>query len=194
MYERIWKRAFDILGAVFLLVLACVPMLMVAVLIKIESVGPIFFKQLRVGRYSKPFYLYKFRSMRIDTPEVSSNHLNGHKYVTFIGRIMRKTSVDELSQLFNVLKGEMSFIGPRPVIVSENEVVSERRNRRADRCLPGISGWAQVNGRDRVTAFQKVVYDAEYALDINFRRDLKILFLTIWNVLFARGVVEEKIQ
>ncbi|MCT0021402.1 sugar transferase [Weissella cibaria] len=194
MYERIWKRAFDILGAVFLLVLACVPMLMVAVLIKIESVGPIFFKQLRVGRYSKPFYLYKFRSMRIDTPEVSSNHLNGHKYVTFIGRIMRKTSVDELPQLFNVLKGEMSFIGPRPVIVSENEVVSERRNRRADRCLPGISGWAQVNGRDRVTAFQKVVYDAEYALDINFRRDLKILFLTIWNVLFARGVVEEKIQ
>ena len=88
----------------------------------------------------------------------------------------------------------MSFIGPRPVIVSEEELVSERRSRKADRCLPGISGWAQVNGRDRVTILQKAMYDAEYALDINLWRDIKILFLTIWNILFARGVVEEKIQ
>ncbi|WP_099088944.1 sugar transferase [Weissella cibaria] len=194
MYERIWKRAFDILGAVFLLTLTCIPMLVVALLIKLESPGPVLFKQLRVGRHSKPFYLYKFRSMRVDTPEVASNDLHGHNYVTFIGRIMRKTSVDELPQLFNILKVQMSFIGPRPVIVAEEELVSERRNRKADRCLPGISGWAQVNGRDRVTILQKAMYDAEYALDINLWRDIKILFLTIWNILFARGVVEEKIQ
>ncbi len=133
--------------------------------------------------------------MRVDTPEVALNDLHGHNYVTFIGRIMRETSVNELSQLFNVSKGQMSFIGPRPVIVAEEEeLVSERCNRKADRCLPGISGWAQVNGRDRVTILKKAMYDAEYALDINLWRDIKILFLTIWNILFARGAVEEKIQ
>ena len=194
MYERIWKRTFDVVGAAILLIIGCIPMLVVSVLIKLESPGPVLFKQLRVGRHSKPFYLYKFRSMRIETPEVASNDLHGHSYVTKIGRIMRKTSIDELPQLFNILKGEMSFIGPRPVIVSEEELVLERKNRKADRCLPGISGWAQVNGRDRVTVLQKAIYDAEYALDINVLRDAKILFLTIYNSLFARGVVEEKIQ
>lgn len=194
MYERIWKRTFAVVGAAILLIIGCIPMLVVSVLIKLESPGPVLFKQLRVGRHSKPFYLYKFRSMRIETPEVPSNDLHGHSYVTKIGRIMRKTSIDELPQLFNILKGEMSFIGPRPVIVSEEELVLERKNRKADRCLPGISGWAQVNGRDRVTVLQKAIYDAEYALDINVLRDAKILFLTIYNSLFARGVVEEKIQ
>lgn len=174
-----------------LLVLA-LPMLIIAIAVKCSSKGPAIFSQKRVGRNGKPFNFYKFRSMRIDAPsDVATREINGEKYITKVGAFLRKTSLDELPQLFCILKGNMSIIGPRPVVCSEKDLIEKRRETGALAVRPGLTGLAQVRMRDRLTDMTlKAEIDGEYAKKITFWRDLKIFFKTIVVVLREDDVVE----
>lgn len=161
-----------------------------AVWIKLDSKGPILFKQQRVGKCGKLFTIYKFRSMSDDAPHqmATSEFSSAQSYITRSGRIMRKASLDELPQLFNVIKGEMSFIGPRPLIPKEKEVLELRHANGSEQLLPGITGLAQVRGRDEVTDVEKAGYDGEYAQSISFWYDAKIIFKTFFDVIQSRGI------
>ena len=182
-----------------LLVLA-LPMLIIAIAVKCSSKGPIIFVQQRVGRNGKPFKFYKFRSMRTDAPhDVATREINGEKYITKVGAFLRKTSLDELPQLFCILKGSMSIIGPRPVVCCETELIEKRRETGALAIRPGLTGLAQVRARDRLTDMTlKAEIDGEYAKKITFWRDLKIFFKTIVVVLreddVVEGTAEEPVQ
>lgn len=180
MYARI-KRIIDCAFALILLILAAIPMVIVAICIKIEDGGPIIYKSKRMGKGLKPFYTYKFRSMTVKRKELKSN-LTHDQMVTKVGKVIRKTSLDELPQLFNILKGEMSFIGPRPWIIEYYEWFDEDQKRRAD-VIPGISGLAQVNGRNKISVFKKIEYDLYYIDHISFGLDVKIVLLTIRQLL-----------
>lgn len=194
MYTNYVKRFCDIIFAAIILFLSVPILIVTAIAIKLSSPGPIIFKQQRMGQDSIPFNLYKFRSMRIDTPEVASNSLDGGDYYTGIGRIIRKLSIDELPQLVNVLKGDMSIIGPRPVILSETNLLRLRQVNGADQVRPGITGLAQVNGRDQVTDEPKAAWDAQYARTVSWRLDVQIFIHTLISVLKSDGVVEDKIK
>ena len=159
-------------------------LVIVSILIKLESKGPIIFKQLRAGKGSKPFYIYKFRSMKIETPNIATNDFtDSHVYITRIGKIIRKTSIDEIPQLFNILKGDMSIVGPRPVILEEVDLIELRKSYNIDKILPGITGWAQINGRDNIGNEEKVKYDYEYLMNKSFTMDLYIIVMTALKVL-----------
>ena len=186
MYQSV-KRVIDFIGAVVLLILAGIPMIIVAICIKLEDGGPVFFKQQRIGKNLKPFYIYKFRSMRVDRKELQSN-LTHDQMVTKVGKIIRATSLDELPQLFNILKGEMAFIGPRPWIREYYSWFTKEQKRRSD-VLPGISGLAQVKGRNGIDIVEKINYDLEYVNTISFKTDIKIVFETIKTV-FSREEAE----
>ncbi|QBO37073.1 sugar transferase [Periweissella cryptocerci] len=194
MYKNYIKRYLDIIMALIILICASPIMLITALAIKFESKGPAIFKQERVGIHSVQFTLKKFRSMRIDTPEVASNDLDAHDYHTKIGTFIRKVSIDELPQLFNVLTGEMSMIGPRPLIRSEREVLLMRHAGGADRVRPGLTGLAQVNGRDTLDDEAKANFDSIYASDVTFMKDAKIVVRTMFYVLGSKGIVEDKIS
>lgn len=187
-----FKRLLDIvLSLVALLALA--PLLLVlALLVKLDSPGPALFKQKRVGRGEKLFDIYKFRSMYTSAPsDVATSELqNAQSHITRVGRVLRKTSLDELPQLFNVLKGEMSLIGPRPLVPNEKDIHELRREKGAYRVRPGITGWAQVNGRDCVLPVDKARLDGYYADHMSFGLDVKIIFFSVICVLTARGVRE----
>ena len=151
------KRTMDIVSSLVGLILLSPLFLLVAILIKLDSKGPIIFKQIRIGKNSKPFYIYKFRSMKIETPNIATNDFtDSHVYITRIGKIIRKTSIDEIPQLFNILKGDMSIVGPRPVILEEVDLIELRKSYNIDKILPGITGWAQINGRDNIGNEEKV--------------------------------------
>lgn len=180
MYKKFIKRFMDIILAFILLILAAIPMIIVAILIKIEDGGPIIYKSKRVGKNCKIFNTYKFRSMKVNRKELHSS-LSHEEMVTHIGKFIRKTSIDELPQLFNILKGEMSFIGPRPWIPEYYEWFTDEQKRR-NNVLPGISGLAQVKGRNGISIFKKIDYDLEYVEKISFRFDVKIVWLTIVTV------------
>lgn len=169
-------------------------MLVLAIWIKLDSKGPVLFKQERVGRNGKRFTIYKFRSMSDDAPHqmATSEFDTALSYITRSGQLMRKTSLDELPQLVNVVKGEMSFIGPRPLIPKEEKVLRLRHANGADGVAPGITGLAQVRGRDEVTDVQKANYDGEYANNISFVGDFAILVKTFTDVLQSRGVHDGK--
>lgn len=180
------KRCIDIFCSLISIVLLSPVFLIVAILIKTESRGPIIFKQLRAGQYSKPFYIYKFRSMRMDAPNKSTEEfVDSSDYITKVGRFIRKTSVDELPQLFNILKGDMSIVGPRPVILREEELIKLRAKKGVDKILPGITGLAQINGRDKVSLIDKVNYDAEYLNKRSLFLDGRIVVITILKVLLG---------
>ena len=148
------------------------------------SILGIIFKQLRAGKGSKPFYIYKFRSMKIETPNIATNDFtDSHVYITRIGKIIRKTSIDEIPQLFNILKGDMSIVGPRPVILEEVDLIELRKSYNIDKILPGITGWAQINGRDNIGNEEKVKYDYEYLMNKSFTMDLYIIVMTALKVL-----------
>ena len=166
--------------------------LILAVAIKLDSPGPVFFKQKRVGIGKKHFYILKFRTMRGDTPHDVPTHLlkNADSYITKSGAFLRRTSLDELPQLFNILRGEMSFVGPRPLIPEEEEIRSLREASGVYRMRPGVTGLAQVNGRDLLTAEQKVAYDAYYVEHHTLFMDIRILFQTIAAVLTGKGFAE----
>lgn len=167
-------------------------LILIFILIKSESKGPLFFKQRRVGKGKKEFYIYKFRSMYIETPKDVPTHLlkNSNASITRIGRILRKSSLDELPQIINILKGEMSSIGPRPALWNQYDLITERDKYGANDILPGLTGWAQVNGRDELSVSLKATYDGQYVKDMSFWFDVKIFFLTFSRMITSKGVVE----
>ena len=179
MYTKV-KRMFDVIFALILLIIFAVPMLIISITIKLEDGGPIIYKSRRMGRGLKEFNTYKFRSMKTKRKELHSD-LSHEQMVTKVGKIIRKTSLDELPQLFNILKGEMSFIGPRPWIPEYYVWFDENQKRRCD-VLPGISGLAQVKGRNGISIFRKIDYDLEYVDNMSFKQDIKLVFETIQAV------------
>lgn len=180
MYKLV-KRILDIIFAIILLVICAIPMIVSAILIKLNDGGPVIFKQKRIGKNLKPFYIYKFRTMTTKRKELDGT-MTHEEMVTKVGKFLRKTSIDELPQLINILKGEMSFIGPRPWIEDYYFFFTDEQKKRND-VLPGISGLAQVKGRNGITIFQKIDYDLEYVKNVNLWLDIKIVFWTIQKVL-----------
>lgn len=184
------KRAMDFLVAVILLTVLSPLMLLAATLIAVNRDGPILFKQKRPGKDGKIFTVYKFRTMSTALIDRNGKELSDFERMTRIGKILRKTSIDELPQLFNIIKGEMSFIGPRPLLTEYLGLYSPEQMRRHE-VLPGISGWAQVNGRNTLTWEQKFAYDIYYVDHYSFSMDMKIFFKTIENVLRQDGINSE---
>lgn len=186
MYKYI-KRSLDLITALFLVIILSPVMLIAAILIAVNRDGPILFKQERPGKDGKLFTVYKFRTMSTMLRDKNGNELSDFDRMTKIGKILRKTSIDELPQLFNIIKGEMSFIGPRPLLKEYLELYSPEQMRRHD-VLPGISGWAQVNGRNTLTWDEKFAYDVYYVDHYSFKMDLKIFIKTIENVVSQDGI------
>ena len=178
------KRIIDIFCSLVGLILLSPVFIITAILIRIESKGDVIFKQLRVGKNGKTFYIYKFRSMKIDTPTMATNDMkNPEMYITKVGKFIRKTSIDELPQLVNILMGDMSIVGPRPVIDKEAALKNLRKRNKIDVILPGITGWAQINGRDNLGNEEKVKYDKEYLEKRSIKFDLYIMCMTVLKVL-----------
>ena len=183
------KRTMDIVSSLVGLILLSPLFLLVAILIKLDSKGPIIFKQIRIGKNSKPFYIYKFRSMKIDAPNLSTEEfINASDFTTKVCKFMRKTSIDELPQLVNILKGDMSIVGPRPVIEREVRLLELRKECNVDSILPGITGLAQINGRDNIDDYEKVKYDFEYLSKRNLVLDIKIIINTVLKVAKSEGI------
>ncbi|CEO33968.1 sugar transferase [Paraclostridium sordellii] len=178
------KRLIDIIMSSLGIIILSPLFLIIAILIKLESRGPIIFKQVRAGKNSEPFYIYKFRSMKRDAPNKSTNDFkDADIFITKIGKFIRKTSIDELPQLFNILKGDMSIVGPRPVILKEIDLIKLRKEYNVDSLLPGITGWAQINGRDNIGDEEKVNYDYEYLVKKSIKLDIYIIFMTVFKVI-----------
>lgn len=192
MYKGI-KVGLDIVMSMCLIIILLIPMLVIALLVKTTSKGPVLFKQERYGINSKKFTIYKFRTMYIETPELSNQEFRDiENFVTPIGKVLRKFSLDELPQLFNIIMGNMSFIGPRPLAESDVSVVEMRKLSGADRIKPGITGLAQVNGRNNILDSQKAYFDKIYVENISFLSDLKIFIGTLLNVTFAKNINRTK--
>lgn len=184
-----WKSKIDKLFAAIGLLFSLPIFLLVAILIKINSKGSILFKQERIGVNSKPFIIYKFRTMHVDAPNVPTNDMKDcDLYLTKVGSVLRKLSIDELPQLINILKGEMSFIGPRPMIKEHKYLIKMRQLKGIDILLPGISGLAQVNGRDEIHDGDKLKYDQCYLKEFGLKTDFKILFKTVKKVLRKENI------
>lgn len=194
MYERYVKRALDVVFSAASMAVLSPLFLLIAVLIKLDSPGPVIFSQKRYGKDKALFDIYKFRSMRADAPhDVPTNDLRGAGgYITPLGKILRKTSLDELPQLWNILKGDMSLIGPRPALWNQYDLMELRDRYGASGVRPGLSGWAQVNGRDYLSRNleKKARRDAEYAKNISFWFDVKCFLLTLVKVVNRQGIVE----
>ena len=186
------KRIIDIIFSVLGLIILIPVFLIISIAIKIESKGPVIFKQKRIGKEKKCFIIYKFRTMRSDTPKDMPTHMlkNANRCITKIGNILRKTSLDELPQLVNILKGNMSIIGPRPALWNQDDLIEERDKYHANDIRPGLTGWAQVNGRDELEIPIKAKYDGEYVKNISLIFDIKIFFKTVINVFKHEGIVE----
>lgn len=194
MYRHFFKRLIDIVLSLCGIIVFALPMLIIAIAVKCDSKGPALFKTQRVGKNCKSFKFYKFRSMRTDAPKDCAPRLLQQDYVTKLGKFLRKTSLDELPQLFCILKGDMSIIGPRPAGISEKDLISEREKYGANSVLPGLTGLAQVRGRDILASHpeEKAKVDGEYVQKITFWKDLKIFFLTIGKVFKHSDIVEGK--
>ncbi len=202
MYKHVIKRVFDLVLSIIGIVLLALPMLIIAIAIKIDDPGPILFKQKRVGQKKNGkityFMIWKFRSMKMSTPHDTPTHLleNPDQYITRVGRFIRKTSLDELPQIYQVFTGKLSAIGPRPALWSQEDLIAEREKYGANDIKPGITGWAQINGRDELEIAEKAKLDGEYAAALNagkgkgFVMDVKCFFGTIVSVLKSDGVVE----
>lgn len=194
MYERYLKRVLDVAFSLVALILLSPLFLLIAILVKLDSPGPVIFKQQRYGKDKVLFDIYKFRSMRTDTPhDVPTNDLHGARsYITPLGKVLRKTSLDELPQLWNILKGDMSLIGPRPALWNQYDLMELRDKYGASGVRPGLSGWAQVNGRDYLSRDleKKARRDAEYAHNISFSFDVKCFLLTLVKVVNRQGIAE----
>ncbi len=192
MYNAFIKRLLDIILSGLGIVVLAIPMLIVAVIIKMDDPGPALFKQKRVGKGKVFFQLYKFRSMKMSTPHDTPTHLlaNPEQYLLKCGKMLRKLSIDELPQLFNIFKGDMSVIGPRPALWNQDDLVAERDKYGANDVKPGLTGWAQINGRDELEIPIKARFDGEYVKKMGFLMDLKCFFGTFLKVLKADGVVE----
>lgn len=191
MYQKVIKRCIDVILSGVGLIVLTIPMLVIACIIKAEDKGPALYKQKRVGKGKKYFQLYKFRSMRLDTPELPTHLLKERdKYILKSGMFLRKTSLDELPQLLNIFKGDMSIIGPRPALWSQEDLLAERDKYGANDIRPGLTGWAQINGRDELEIPVKAAFDGEYVRKRSFLFDCKCFFGTIGKVFKEEGVEE----
>ena len=192
MYKRFGKRAMDILLSGLGLVVLSPLFLIISIAIKAEDPGPVFFRQKRVGIHKTHFNIVKFRSMRQDTPHDMPTHLleDPQRWITRTGRFLRKTSLDELPQIAQIFTGKMSVIGPRPALWNQYDLIAQRDQYGANDITPGLTGWAQVNGRDELEIEEKARLDGEYAQNISFGMDMKIFWMTVKNVLRGSGVVE----
>lgn len=183
------KRIIDVIASIIGIIVLSPLLLVVSILIKVDSKGPIIFKQVRVGKDSKPFNIYKFRSMKINTPNLSTEEfVDASKFITKVGWFIRKTSIDELPQLFNILKGDMSIVGPRPVIEKETRLLELRKKYKVDKIPPGITGLAQINGRDNIDDYEKVEYDLNYLINRSLILDIKIIIKTFLKVVKSEGI------
>ena len=183
------KRLFDIHLAMILIVLLSIPIIIVALVVKFSSKGPILYWSDRMGRDNIIFKMPKFRSMRIDTPAIATHLIkNPDVYLSPVGRFLRNSSLDELPQLISILKGDMSMVGPRPALFNQDDLIKLRTKKNLNRLLPGLTGWAQVNGRDDLTIIEKVRYEEEYIEKKSFWFDLKILWLTFLKVIKRQGI------
>lgn len=196
IYTKYIKRLIDFILSLLGTIILSPILLILILLIKITSPGPVFFKQKRVGIHKTYFNIYKFRTMRIDTPKDTPTHLleNPDMYITRVGKLLRKTSLDELPQIINIIKGEMSIVGPRPALWNQYDLIEERDKYGANDILPGLTGWAQINGRDELPIPIKAKLDGEYVKRCSFGFDLKCFFMTFIKVLKRDGVVEGKAQ
>ena len=194
MYKRVIKRYLDIFLSLWAAVVLLPVMVVIGVAIKLDSKGPILFKQKRIGLDKGTFYLYKFRTMSIDTPKDMPTHLlaNPEAYITKVGAILRKTSLDELPQLYNIIMGEMSIVGPRPALWNQEDLVAERDKVGANQVRPGLTGWAQVNGRDELSIPEKARFDGAYVENLSLGMDVKCILKTVENVATRSGIVEGK--
>lgn len=183
------KRLLDFLFAVILIIILSPLLIIISIIIKCDSKGPVFFKQRRIGKNKREFLIYKFRTMKVDTPDIATDKFNdADKYITKIGVLLRKTSFDELPQLINIIKGDMSFVGPRPALYNQYELIQMREEKGVNRCIPGITGYAQINGRDMITDKQKVLLDEYYAKNKSLKFDAKIIAKTFINVLLRKDI------
>jgi O-antigen biosynthesis protein WbqP len=183
------KRLFDLLLGIFALLVLSVPVLLVAISVWLTSPGPVLYWSYRVGLHNKLFKMPKFRSMHVGTPAVATHLLvDARSHLTPIGNLLRKSSLDELPQLWSILAGDMSFVGPRPALFNQQDLIALRTEQGVHALVPGLTGWAQVNGRDELPIPQKVALDAEYLRRQGFWFDIKILFLTFIKVIRRDGV------
>lgn len=189
---RYIKRIIDILLSWLAIIILSPLLLILCIAIKLDSPGPIFFTQKRVGIHKTYFQIYKFRTMRTDTPKDMPTHMlaNPEQYITKTGRFLRKTSLDELPQIFNIFKGDMSIVGPRPALWNQDDLVAERDKYGANDVTPGLTGWAQINGRDELEIPVKAKLDGEYVKKYGFTMDVRCFFGTFLSVLRQDGVVE----
>ena len=191
MYKNFLKRTIDLILSLIGLIILSPLFLIIALAIKVDDPGPVFFKQKRVGIHKSYFNLYKFRSMKVNTPDVPTHLLeNPKQYISKVGHFLRKSSLDELPQLINIIKGEMSIIGPRPALWNQDDLIAERDKYGANDVRPGLSGWAQINGRDELEIPVKAKLDGEYVERLSFVMDMKCFLGTITSVLKSDGVVE----
>ncbi len=185
----VMKRTFDILAALIALIVFAIPMLAIAVAVRLTSEGPVLYWSQRVGRLNQVYWMPKFRTMRIETPVVATHLLSDPAlHLTPIGGFLRKSSLDELPQFWSILRGDMALVGPRPALYNQDDLIAARTEKGVHILTPGLTGWAQVNGRDELEIPLKVAYDAEYLLKQNLWFDLRVLVLTVARVLGARGV------
>ena len=183
------KRIFDLFLGIVIFILLAIPMMVIAIVVRSTSKGPSLYWSDRIGKDNETFKMPKFRSMRIDTPAVATHLLsNPSAYLSPIGGFLRRSSLDELPQLFSVLKGDMSFVGPRPALFNQDDLITLRKEKGVDKLLPGITGWAQVNGRDILSVTDKVDLDVEYMQRQSFWFDMKILWMTFLKVIKRDGV------
>lgn len=183
------KRVFDLIGALVATVLLALPILILAIAVRLTSPGPVLYWSERVGRGNLLFKMPKFRSMLINTPAVATHLLqNSDQWLTPIGSFLRKSSLDEVPQLWSILKGDMSFVGPRPALFNQSDLISLRTEVGVHELVPGLTGWAQVNGRDELPISQKVRLDVEYLQQKSFYFDLKILYMTVLKVIARADV------
>ncbi|WP_354090564.1 sugar transferase [Clostridium gasigenes] len=189
------KRLMDFLISLISIVILSPIIIIISLIVKLTSKGPVFFRQRRTGKDNVEFYIYKFRTMKIDTPNVATHLLKDPTaYITKIGKFLRKTSLDELPQLFNILSGKMSIVGPRPSLYNQDDLIKLRTESGVSALVPGLTGWAQVNGRDEITISKKVEFDKDYLENKSLWLDIKIIFLTAFKVLKSEGVQDGKVD
>ena len=192
MYQKFFKRLLDIVVSFFGILILSPVLLVLIVAIKLDSPGPVFFTQKRVGIHKTHFSILKFRTMRIDTPRDVPTHMleNPQQWITRVGKFLRRTSLDELPQIFNIFAGQMSIVGPRPALWNQYDLIEERDKYGANDVPPGLTGWAQINGRDELEIPVKAKLDGEYAERLSFGFDLKCIFGSVTAVINKKGVVE----
>jgi len=192
MFYFWFKRFYDTVLSLIGLIILTPLLLIIVIFIKLDSKGPILFKQKRIGRNKKHFYILKFRTMRIDTPKDTPTHMleNPQQWITKVGKFLRKTSLDEIPQIINILKGDMSIIGPRPALWNQYDLVEERDKYDVHKLYPGLTGYAQINGRDELPISEKAILDGYYVKHMSLWLDTKIFFGTIISIFKSDGVVE----